>query len=61
MEVYSRMTACATREEPEEYEEWGVCVDCGETLDMSDIPDDAEKTERNYEPSLRGMPSEFYD
>ena len=61
MEVYSRLISCATREEPAEYLEWGVCTDCGETLDLSDIPDKAEITEGDNEPPLCGTPSEFYD
>ena len=61
MEVYSRMISRATREEPAEYLEWGVCTDCGETLDLSDIPGEAEVTEGDNEPPMHGMPSEFYD
>jgi hypothetical protein len=53
------MIACATLEEPAEYLEWGVCQDCGATLDISDIPEDAEMEEG--EPELKGTPSEFYD
>ena len=59
--VYSRMISRATREEPAEYLEWGICKDCGELLDWSDIPSDAEITEGDNEPSIRGIPSEFYD
>jgi hypothetical protein len=61
MEVYSRLLSLATREEPAEYLEWGVCTDCGATLDLSDIPDQAEVTEGENEPPMRGIPHEFYD
>lgn len=61
MEVYSRLLSRATREEPAEYLEWGVCTDCGEILDLSDIPDDADTSEGREDPPTRGTPSEFYD
>ena len=61
IEVFSRMISRATREEPAEYLAWGVCTDCGETLDLSDIPAEAEVTEGDNEPPMRGLPSEFYD
>ena len=60
-EVYSRMISRATREEPAEYLEWGICKGCGKLLDYSDMPSDAEITDGDNEPSIRGMPSEFYD
>ena len=61
VDVFSRMISSATREEPAEYSEWGVCTDCGYKLDVSDIPDDTEIAEGTYETQPRGMPSEFYD
>jgi hypothetical protein len=61
VEVYRRMVSVATLEEPAEHIEFGVCKDCGKILDLSDIPNEAEITEGDTYPSLRGMPSEFYD
>lgn len=61
MEVYSRLISRATHEEPAEYLEWGECADCGETLDLSDIPEDAETSEGKEDPPMRGTPSELYD
>lgn len=58
---YERMVSCATLREQDEWLEWGICLDCGEMLDASDIPDDAEITEGEYELPARGMPDEFYD
>lgn len=57
--IYSRLVVAATRYEPAEYDEWAVCNDCGERLDISDIPEGAD--EREGELDMPGTPHEYYD
>ena len=59
--TFSRISRPASREEPEEYDEWAECLDCGETISIEDIPEDAEEEEGEVEPHYCGAPSEFYD
>lgn len=48
--VYSRCVSIQTWEEPAEYEFRVICKDCGEEMDVSEIPDGAEETESEWEP-----------
>ena len=43
--VYYRLYAAATRYDPAEYESKVQCEDCNEWMDVSDIPEDAERRE----------------
>jgi len=61
IEIYSRIVSRATREEPAEWLEWGVCSKCGKFFDISDIPSDAKIIEGDNELTIRGTPHEFYD
>lgn len=60
VEVHTRITSCATHEEPETLDQWGECNDCGKTLDLSDISD-AHLADGEEEMPVRGLPSEFFD
>ena len=51
---YSKKAYPAGRYEPAEYDEWAQCDDCGEVMDVSDIPDDAE--EDTGDPDLWDVP-----
>ena len=59
--VYSLLFRPATREEPEEYEEWAECHDCGERIDIEEVPEDANIKDGDSPMSYRGTPHEFYD
>ena len=37
IELRERMTACATRSMPAEYEAWYFCHECGEESDYDDV------------------------
>jgi hypothetical protein len=43
--IVSKRVAIATRYEPAEYDQRAVCKDCGEMMDISDIPEGAEVDE----------------
>lgn len=47
--VYSRCIAVQTREEPAEYAFKVECRDCGEEIDVGEIPDGAEEKEEEWE------------
>lgn len=40
--IYSRLWAMQTLYEPEEYTYKAQCEDCGEWMDVEDVPEDAE-------------------
>ena len=58
--VYSVISSRATRYEPAEYCEWAECQDCGETIDIGDVPEDANIKDGDAPISYRGTPHEFY-
>ena len=41
--IYRRLVAAETRYLPAEWQTWGVCQKCGQSLDYDDIPNDSEK------------------
>ena len=47
--IYSRQTSAATRYEPAEYSQWAQCNECGEVLDLSDVPAGADEREGDAE------------
>jgi len=47
--VYSRCVSIQTWEEPAEYEFKVECRDCGEEIDVGEIPDDVEEKEEEWE------------
>jgi hypothetical protein len=59
--IYSLISRAATREEPEEYYEWAECCDCGERLDIEDVPEEANTKDGEAPRSYKGTPHEFYD
>ena len=42
VEIETKLYAMETRDMPAEYLQRGVCQDCGETMAVEDIPEDAE-------------------
>ena len=47
--VYSRCVAVQTWEEPAEYEFKVECKDCGEYIEVGEIPNGAEESEEDWE------------
>ena len=50
--IESRLISMATLEEPAEYEHRAFCRDCGDVLELGEIPDGAEETEEPWEPEF---------
>ena len=52
--VYSRCVSIQTWEEPAEYEFKVECKDCGEYIDVGEIPKGTEETEEDWEDYYEG-------
>lgn len=43
VEIHTRLLAMQTIDQPAEYEQKAQCQDCGEWMDVEDVPDEAER------------------
>jgi hypothetical protein len=53
--LYERLHASATYYQPAEYEHMGQCDECGDWLDPSDFPEEAEVHEARMRPLFRNL------
>ena len=57
--IHSRLFAMETRDQPAEYEHKAHCDQCGEWMDVEDVPDEDEDRDVNNEDD--GYPEDWED